>query len=110
MSILLLIPAGTVPGAWAAGCDVATYASGDEVIRALKRTFDAAVLVSDGLPGESLDAVAAAVSASGRSVIEVRTERWDGASHSALSAACRGVISGFGLAGVREAIRALTAP
>jgi len=107
MSILVLVPAGTVPGALPTGCDVVTYADGDDVARALAGPFDAAIILSDGLPGANLAIVAAAVSSCGRPVIEVRSEHWDGATHSPLSAACRGVISGFGLAGIGEAIRAL---
>ncbi len=40
--------------------------------------------------------------------IEVRAERWDGHSPSPLSAACRGVISGFGLNGIHAAVKLLS--
>jgi hypothetical protein len=54
--------------------------------------------------------VASAVTASGRPCIEVRSERWDGESPSPLSAACRGVISGFGVDAARQAAAALESP
>ncbi len=110
MRVLVLVPTGTTPGEWPAGCDVVTYSGADDVGSALAGTFDAAVVMSDGIPDASLAVVAAAVSACGRPAIEVRSERWDGASHSPLSAACRGVISGFGMAGIREAVKALDRP
>ena len=69
--------------------------------------WDAAVLVSEGLVPADLAALAAAVTAAGRPVIEVPFARWDGESYSPLSAACRGVISGFGAAGIAAALEVL---
>ena len=68
------------------------------------------VLVSDGLDVPELATIASAVRESGRPCIEVRSERWDGESPSPLSAACRGVISGFGIEAVRHAAAALDPP
>jgi hypothetical protein len=68
------------------------------------------VVVSDGLNVDDLKMVASAVTASGRPCIEVRSERWDGESPSPLSAACRGVISGFGVDAARQAAAALESP
>ena len=63
------------------------------------------MLASDGLAPAGEAAVAAAIVRAGVRVIEVRAARWDGRTHSALSAACRGVISGFGIvAGVKAAV------
>jgi len=108
MRVLVLLPTATAtPGDLTAGCDVVAYRGPDDIVSALAGTFEAAVILSDGLAGDGLGSVAAAVAACGRAVIEVRSERWDGTSHSPLSAACRGVVSGFGLAGIREAVRAL---
>ena len=111
MVIIVLIPAGWGGAdAWAgAGLEVALYGSAGELSQQLRGSFDGAVLVSDGIAEGDLGEVASAVAASGRPVIEVRTERWDGKSPSALSAACRGVISGFGRAGVGAAVEALRA-
>lgn len=106
MSVLVIVPAGTAAGDWP-GCEVVAGSTAAEAVRALGKSFSAAVVVSDGLAGEGLVAVAAAVAACGRPVIEVRSGRWDGVEPSPLSAACRGVISGFGMAGVREALRVL---
>jgi 3-dehydroquinate dehydratase len=95
---------GDVP---AEGAAIAPYRSAEEVIAALRGDFTGAVLLSDALADDELAAVANAVRTSGRPVIEVRSASWDGVTHSPLSAACRGIVAGFGLAGVREALRAL---
>jgi 3-dehydroquinate dehydratase len=76
-------------------------------VAAILSSHDAAVLVSDEFV--DADAVAAAVKAAGRPVIEVRAHRWDGETPSLVSAACRGVISGFGDAGIVCAVRLLCA-
>jgi hypothetical protein len=68
------------------------------------------VVVSDGVDGAGLGALASGVRESGRMCIEVRSERWDGQSPSPLSEACRGVISGFGVEAVRQAALVLAAP
>jgi hypothetical protein len=62
------------------------------------------VLVSDGVDETRATDLAAALRASGRVAIEVRSGGWDGASHSILSAACNGVVSGFGERGIEAAI------
>jgi hypothetical protein len=82
-------------------------ADAEAMVAALAGPFDAAVLVSDGLPSKDLERLSEAVVACGRPVIEVRSERWDGQSPSPLSAACRGVISGFGEGGVAAAVGVL---
>jgi 3-dehydroquinate dehydratase len=83
------------------------YSSLEDVTAALTSTDGPAVLVSDGLLEEQLAALAAEIRRLRRQVIEVRAERWDGASFSPLSAACRGVISGFGLDGIGAALHLL---
>jgi 3-dehydroquinate dehydratase len=45
-----------------------------------------------------------AIRAAGAQVVEVRFTRWDGEEHSEVSAACRGVIAGFGMEGVAAAV------
>ena len=69
--------------------------------------YDAAVLVSDGFDAGQAVSLAAAIADVARLVIEVRSTRWDGETSSPISAACRGVISGFGDAGVAAAVRLL---
>jgi hypothetical protein len=83
------------------------YRTFQEVLAALGTPANAAVLLSDLIPEPNLMIVAGAVKQGGRAVIEVRSQRWDGASESPLSAACRGVISGFGLAGIEAAVALL---
>lgn len=73
------------------------------------RAFDALVIASDGFAAEAIETLAAAVREDGRQCIEVRADRWDGQSPSPLSAACRGVISGFGDGGVLAAVRVISA-
>ncbi len=68
---------------------------------------EALVVVSDGFEPDQLAIMAVAISTSGTPVIEVKAQRWDGESPSPVSAACRGVISGFGDAGVAAAVRML---
>ncbi len=107
-TIVVLLPAGsaavplTLPGA-----QVRRYRDAAELRELLRAADEAFVLCSDGLPRPDADALAVLIRELGRTVIEVRGERWDGASPSPLSAACRGVISGFGLAGVRAAVALL---
>lgn len=67
------------------------------------------VLVSDSIPDDELTVVARAVHDGRTPCIEVRGEAWDGTTFSSLSAVCRGVISGFGLAGIPPAIDVLRA-
>ncbi|KAA0226618.1 hypothetical protein EDM76_12805 [bacterium] len=99
MKILVLAPEGMATDP-VAGCDVVACRSVGEIARALAGEFAAAVLVSDGLPAADLEQAAGVVRACRFPVIEVRSERWDGTAYSPLSAACRGVISGFGAAGI----------
>ena len=90
---------GAVPVVWTSAADVVT---------ALSSHPHPAVIVSTGLPEPGLRAVAEAVRAHPAPCIEVQDGRWDGESHSPLSAACRGVIAGFGAAGITRALEALT--
>jgi 3-dehydroquinate dehydratase len=107
LMILVLVPIGFAvpPQLWERAA-ILPYGTVEDLVAALAQPHDAAVIVTDALPEASLEPVAAAIRASAKPCIEVRSERWDGESFSAVSAACRGVISGFGadglLAGVRE--------
>jgi len=101
MSVAVIVPAGMAAG----GATV--YATLGEVLAAL-RGEGPAVVCTDGLGGGWLEAVAAAIRERAGPVIEVRSERWDGVTHSPVSAACRGVISGFGASGVAAAVGVLS--
>lgn len=98
------ITAGSVPGA---EVELIECLTGAEFVRALGGWAGPAVLLSDGLADADLAVVGAATKARGAPVIEVRSGRWDGETQSPVSAACRGVISGFGVAGIAAAVALL---
>lgn len=83
------------------------YGTALDLIVSLRAVANPAVIWSDGVDDDAVDAVAAAVRDHNAACIEVRAERWDGASFSPLSAASRGVISGFGIGGVGAAAAVL---
>ncbi len=103
-AVVILLP-GSAAGTLAAtaGTTVRLYRDVSELRAALEDGDGPFVLCSDGLDPVELTAAAALIGELGLSVVEVRSERWDGASPSPLSAACRGVVSGFGPAGVAAA-------
>ena len=105
MDVALLVPAdrllevGHLPGTV-----VLTYGNALDLVVTLRATANPAVIWSDDVDEESLEAVAAAVRDRAGACIEVRGKGWDGQTLSPLSAACRGVISGFGAGGVAAAV------
>ena len=113
--VLVIVPEGAVDEAEnRARADVsllelsfAAYNAARSVADELRSDFDAAVLMTDAIPPADADAVARAVRRAARPVIEVRGKRWDGIEPSPISAACRGVISGFGVDGIAAAVRLL---
>lgn len=88
------------------GAPTLAYGSTAALVDALARDYDVAVLLRGSEPIDE-EEVAAAIRAAGRPVIEVQAERWDGRGHSAVSGACRGVISGFGERGIAAAVALL---
>jgi 3-dehydroquinate dehydratase len=80
-----------------------------DAVVALKATELPAAIGTDGLAGEDLPALTAAIVAHAAPCIEVRAGAWDGESASPVAAACRGVISGFGVHGLRRAADLLLA-
>ncbi len=65
-------------------------------------------IVSPAPPAaEGADGMGAAIRERTAPCIEVRLASWDGESHSPISAACRGVISGFGVGGLARAAELL---
>ncbi len=105
--IAIIVPVGFLDGAAVEGGTLLEYDRWDAARAALLGEYESAVLVSDGIPADRFPLMAAAVKGCGYPVIEVRTARWDGVEHSTLSAACVGVISGFGIRGVEAALGVL---
>ena len=104
-AVLVILPAGVTAPPLPDGVEVRVCATVAEVTAALAAATGDVVLCA-GVPGEvagSEDAVAAVAGA----VIQVELESWDGVTHSAVSAACAGVIAGFGTAGIAAAVALL---
>jgi hypothetical protein len=112
MDVLVLVHASRAEAlpALDEGVKVANVATLEAALTALRETPGPAVICSDGFDEGWLEPLGAAVRGRPAAAIEVRGERWDGHSHSELSAACRGVISGFRAGGVSAAIAALREP
>ena len=104
-AILVILPGDTAPPSLPEGVDVRVCATPREVVAALSAATGDVVLCVDGLGGAAEIAEAAAGVAG--SVIQVEQDAWDGETHSPVSAACRGVIAGFGIAGVNAAVALL---
>jgi 3-dehydroquinate dehydratase len=101
-------------GAGAPGLAAAVQASGAELLaihaldaRLASGGVDGLVIVSDALDSDLAVMVAGLLGEGAPPAIEVHSERWDGFHRSLLSPACKGVISGFGLRGVAEAVSLL---
>ncbi len=104
-AVLVILPADAAPPPLPAGVEARACASAAEVVAALGRATGDVALCADGLGGEA--EVAEAVAGVAGTVIQVALEAWDGDRHSAVSAACAGVIAGFGMAGVSAAVALL---
>lgn len=78
-----------------------------DVVVSLKASPLPAVICTDTIAGEEAESVAAAIRERAAPCVEVRLAGWDGESHSPVSAVCKGVISGFGPAGVLRAAQYL---
>jgi hypothetical protein len=109
VSAVVLAPATASLDRLPAGAEVQTYRAAHDVVAALTaaRTF---ILVSDGLEPGDHASVATAIRAAGATVIEVQSVRWDGESHSDLTAACRGVVAGFGVGALVHLLDAVQPP
>lgn len=62
------------------------------------------VLYHDNLTAREQTRIAGTLDSQSLDVIEVRGLGWDGFESSPLSSACKGVISGFGTAGIAQAV------
>ncbi|MDE2932834.1 MAG: hypothetical protein OXS47_03065 [Chloroflexota bacterium] len=103
--VLVILPAGVAPPPLPEGVEVRTCANSGEVAAALRQTGGDVVLCVDGLP--DAEVIAGAVRTVGAAVILVEQDAWDGEAHSPVSAACAGVVAGFGIAGVAAAVALL---
>lgn len=63
-----------------------------------------AVIVLDALTDDEVAALQRLLADSGRESIAVLVRRWDGLEPLPLASQCRGIISGFGMAGVSAAL------
>lgn len=104
-AVLVILPADTAPPALPDGVEVRTCATPAEAVAALAAATGDVVLCTDGPAGQA--EIAEAVAAVGGSVVHVERDAWDGEARSPVSAACRGVIAGFGTAGVGAAVAIL---
>jgi hypothetical protein len=68
------------------------------------------VVVLDGLEADEVAALETLLGAEERRSIAVLMGRWNGFAALPLVAACRGIISGFGMAGVEAALRQFEEP
>ncbi len=103
--VLVLVPTGWAGAVAGDQGELVEYRGWREAVARLRTDQRPAVLWSDALSQSDLPTVAAVIKQRASAVIEVRAARWDGETTSTLSAACRGVISGFGEAGIAAAVR-----
>lgn len=103
--VLVILPAGVAPPPLPEGVEVRTCAISGEVASALRQAGGDVVLCVDGLP--DAEVIAGAVRTVEATVILVEPAAWDGEAHSPVSAACSGVVAGFGIAGVSAAVALL---
>ncbi|MCY4390698.1 MAG: hypothetical protein OXE43_01435 [Chloroflexi bacterium] len=104
-AVLVILPPGVTPPPLPDGVEVRACATATEVTAALDAATGDIVLGAGGLAGDA--AIANAVGAVAGTVIQVDLESWDGETHSLVSAACSGVIAGFGTAGIAAAVALL---
>ncbi len=98
-TLVVVAASCSLPASLPDGVIVVRYNNAAEAAAAIAAGSGPAVILSDALH-DPAGAVASAVRTSGRSCIEVRSQRWDGETPSPLAAACRGIVAGFGVAGV----------
>ena len=104
-AVLVILPPADTPPPLPDGVEVRACATAAEVTAALDAATGDVVLCAGRLAGDA--AIANAVAAVAGTVIQVELESWDGETHSLVSAACSGVIAGFGTAGIAAAVALL---
>lgn len=107
MAIDVFVPPGTA--LTLEGAQVRPVSFDEQLLDAVRESAGPLVILSDGITAGIEARLAAIITDRGLVAIEVRSERWNGETPSVLSAACRGVISGFGLNGVPAAVAVLAA-
>jgi len=105
--VLVLVPRGIPVTGLPAGVLFVPFQTTVDAVVSLRASDAPAVVCTDGLDAEDLDSLAAAIRGRSATCIEVRSDGWDGESPSPVSAACRGVVSGFGSHGIRRAAELL---
>ena len=103
--VLVILPAGVEPASLPEDVEVRRCATSGEVAAALPQAGGDVVLCIDGLP--DAEVIAGAVRTIEATVILVELGSWDGETHSPVSAACTGVVAGFGIAGLSAAVALL---
>lgn len=107
----VLVPASLAVPSLPEGTALVVWRDASDLVAALgNEPVGPCVIVTDGLHADMEAAVAGAVRARAGASIEVRSARWDGETASPVSAACRGVISGFGSAGLLAAVALVASP
>ncbi len=106
--VLVLIHASEAPNLpHIDGAVLVPFTSTLDVVVSLRASPLPAVICTDTIPPDESESLVTAIRERAGPSIEVRLAGWDGESHSPISAACRGVVSGFGTAGVVRAANLL---
>lgn len=108
--VAVLVPT-TVDIALPAGSELQEYRDTNDLVTRLGMLpiGTRVVLFHENLAVEEQERIAGTIRHHELDVVEVRGSGWDGFAPAPLSAACRGVISGFGAAGIGHAVTALAA-
>ncbi len=106
-AILVLVPQSMAAPTLPADTMFVHFHTAVDAVISLRASDAPGILVTDGLDAEDLGALANVIRERSAPCIEVRMVRWDGETQSPVSGACRGVISGFGMAGLTRAIELL---
>lgn len=106
MTVVVLAPAHVTVAS--RGADVRAYVTAGDLRLRLRELGGAkAVIYHEGFGATDQATIAATIREAGATCIEVRAARWDGFESSPLSAACQGVLAGFGTAAIAQAVSAL---
>jgi len=109
-AVLVLVPRSLAAPALPESAALVHFHTVVDAVVALRASEAPAILVTDGLDPEDLDSLAAVLRGRAAPCLEVRLAAWDGETHSPVSGVSRGVLSGFGEAGIRRGIEFLAGP
>jgi hypothetical protein len=107
--ILVLLPAHAPAGLEWPGAEVHRYSSPLDIPGLLTSYPLPAVIARDAISPAHVERIAEAIRARQAPVIAVAVSPWDGASPDPIAAACRGVVSGFGLHAITRVLEVLRA-